>query len=125
MCIIKSGTKLRKLKPNLELFKHNLKVHLIINNLLFPLGVPSYRTLQGNEVLFVTLGRAVRYNLCCASLHKGFPLPSLTQKKCVFITIIIIAFILFLLFSRLVSLSFGEGWGEDKKISLVFSDKAY
>jgi len=28
----------------------------------------------------VPLGRAVRYNLCCASLHSGFPLPSLTQK---------------------------------------------
>ena len=120
MCIIKSGTKLRKLKPNLELFKHNLKVHLIINNLLFPLGVPSYRTLQGNEVLFVTLGRAVRYNLCCASLHKGFPLPSLTQNKYVFITIIIFAFIFSITIappttSHLVSLSFGEGWGEEKK----------
>jgi len=33
-------------------------------------------------------------------------------------------FIIVLLF-HLVSLSFGEGWGEDKKISLVFSDKAY
>jgi hypothetical protein len=89
-----------------------------------PLGVSSFTSLRGFEAICSKLGRAVRYNLCCASLHKGFPLPSLTQKKCVFITIII-AFILFLLFSRLVSLSFGEGWGEDKKISLVFSDKAY
>ncbi len=27
MCVIKSGTKLRKLKPNLELFNHNLNLN--------------------------------------------------------------------------------------------------
>ena len=40
--------------------------------------VQSFRV---NEAVFVQLGRAVRYNLCCVSLHRGFSLPSLTQKQ--------------------------------------------
>ena len=61
------------------------------------LGVSTFTSLRGFEAICSKLGRAVRYNLCCASLHKGFPLPSLTQNKCVFITIII-AFTLLLFY---------------------------
>ena len=49
-----------------------------------PLGVPSFTPFLAMKYFFVPLGRAVRYNLCCVSLHTGFPLPSLTQNQHVF-----------------------------------------
>ena len=42
-------------------------------------GVPSFRSLRGTKQSLVKLGRAVRYNLCSTSFHKGFPLQSLTR----------------------------------------------
>jgi hypothetical protein len=54
-----------------------------------PLGVPSFTPFLAMKYFFVSLGRAVRYNLCCALLHRGFPLPSLTQNQLVFMTIAI------------------------------------
>ena len=40
-----------------------------------------------NDTIAAKLGRAVRYNRCCASLHRGFLLPSLTQNQTLFIGI--------------------------------------
>jgi hypothetical protein len=42
-----------------------------------------------------------------------------------FYFIIVLFYFIIVLFSRLVSLSFGEGWGEDKKRTPVYLDKAY
>ena len=42
---------------------------------------------------------------------------------CFYFIIVLFYFIIVLLFSRLVSLSFGEGWGEEKKISLLTKER--
>jgi len=81
ICVIKSATKLRKLKPNLELFYLLFNTQAPENSNISSFGRALVKSLRVFEAICSPLGRAVRYNLCCVSLHRGFPLPSLTQKQ--------------------------------------------
>jgi len=64
--------------------------------------------LRSNEAIGTKLGRAVRYNLCCVSLHRGFPLPSLTQNQIVLIVLLFVIDIeiaIILLFSLAIEIA--------------------